>query len=411
MKNKVLGQSLFQWQKDFFDLYFQHPKNSIFVIKSGRQRAKTHTLQNLIMYETINNKNHDIIVITPTYNLCRKFFKDLSNVLEPIPNLVKSANSSYLEITLYNKSTISLKSVESGNSLRGLNCQTLIFDEGAFINLDTALECFNFVNVSQGNIVISSTPKFRDENTDLFAKYWCMAERGEKNVYSIDFTTYDTRALLSDERKEMYRKQLPKNIYLNEIEGQFLSNESELFNLENVLFNGAIPDNNMIMGVDWSSGTNNDNTAISIFNSSKQMVALHTFNDKDANATIQYIINILKEGNIKKCIVETNSIGKPMLDFLRKQISLNHIRVQIIEFQTTNSSKREIMEQLILEVQNRTITLLENFQLKNEFMTLVQKRTPSGLVTYSAIDGYHDDIPMSVCLALYGFKQGNYCIR
>ena len=106
--------------------------------------------------------------------------------------------------------------------------------------------------------------------------------------------------LLTPEKKEFYKRTLPKNIYLNEIEGQFLSNESELFNLENVLFNGAIPDNNMIMGVDWSSGTNNDNTAISIFNSSKQMVALHTFNDKDANATIQYIINILKEGSIKK---------------------------------------------------------------------------------------------------------------
>ena len=100
-----------------------------------------------------------------------------------------------------------------------------------------------------------------------------------------------------------------------------------------------------------------------------------------------------------------------MLDFLRKQISQNHIRVQIIEFQTSNNSKREIFEQLILEVQNKSITLLDNFQLKNEFMTLVQKRTPSGLVTYSAIDGYHDDVPMSVSLALYGFSKGNYFIK
>ena len=412
MINKVLGQSLFQWQKDFFELYFKHPKNSIFVIKSGRQRAKTHTLQNLIMYETINNKNHNVIVITPTYNLCRKFFKDLSNVLEPIPNLVKSANSSYLEITLYNKSTISLKSAESGNSLRGLNCQTLIFDEGAFIPIETALECLNFVNVSQGNVIIASTPKFRDENTDLFAKYWCMAERSEKNVYSIDFTTYDTRALLSDERKEMYRKQLPYNIYMNEIEGQFLTLSNNLWNIEPILKNNVAIGDYLVGGVDFATGVNNDETAISLFNKDKQMYQVIHFNDKDSNDTVDFIINLLKSLPIKKLVIETNSIGKTFFDLLKKKVSQNNIRCSLIPFVTTNDSKRNIIESMQCEIQNQTITLLDDFNLKTEFSAFEMKSTPSGKITYgNSSNSIHDDLVISTALALYCFKSGSYNIK
>lgn len=410
MNNKIVGANLYPHQQALINLYDKHPKGSIICIKSCRQSGKSFTINQLILKECINNKKFRVVVICPSYQLCKQLFGEVESMIVDIPKLTTSINKSNFEITFFNKSTVQWKSIESGNRLRGDHCSLLVIEEAAFCDKATAEECFAYTNVQNSDVLLISTPKFKDEN-DLFYCYYSKALRGEPNCYHLNFTDYDLSMLLTPEKKEFYKRTLPKNIYLNEIEGQFLSNESELFNLENVLYNGAIPDNQMVMGIDWCSGTNNDNTAISIFNSFKQMVALHTFNDKDANATIQYIIDILKEGSIKKCIVETNSIGKPMLDFLRKQISSNHIRVQIIEFQTSNSSKREIMEQLILEIQNKTITLLDNFQLKNEFMTLVQKRTPSGLVTYSAIDGYHDDVPMSVCLALYGLKSGSYCIR
>lgn len=35
------------------------------------------------------------------------------------------------------------------------------------------------------------------------------------------------------------------------------------------------------MGIDWGTGTNEDDTAIAVFNEAREMVALHHWNDKD----------------------------------------------------------------------------------------------------------------------------------
>lgn len=409
--NKVQGETLYQWQKDFFDLYFKHPKNSIFVIKSGRQRAKTHTLQNLIMNESINKKNYHIIVICPTYNLCRKFFKDLTDLLLPIPKLVKNANSSFLEIELYNKSVITLRSAESGNALRGLNCHLLIFDEGAFISMETALQCLNFVNVHQGNVVIASTPTIKDEENNLFAKYWFMAQRGEKNVYSIDFCSYDTSALLSPERKEMYRKQLPYNIFQNEIEGNFLEMSNNLWNIQPILRNNVPKTDWFVGGIDWATNEKQDETSFTIFNSDKQMYQLYHFNDKSPTETVDFIVNILKQLPIKKLVIEKNSIGTIFLDLLKKKISQNNIRTNIIPFVTTNESKRKIIENMQLEIMNQTISLLNDNELILQFSSYEMQTTKSGLITYNGANGYHDDLVVSTGLALSAFSSGSYNIR
>mgnify|MGYP005612818273 FL=1 len=124
--NKVLGGKLFKWQEDFFKLYLSHPKNSIITVKSARQRGKTHTLINLLLYECINKDNFTAIVIVPTYNIARKQYKDIMKMVETIPNLIISANSSYLEIEFYNKSVIRYKSAESRDNLRGDTANLLI---------------------------------------------------------------------------------------------------------------------------------------------------------------------------------------------------------------------------------------------------------------------------------------------
>ena len=410
MMNKVVGGSLFKWQEDFFKLYLSHPKNSIITVKSARQRGKTHTLINLLLYECINKDNFTAIVIVPTYQIARKQYKDIMKMIESVPNLVENANSSYLEIEFYNKSIIRYKSAESRDNLRGDTCNLLIFDEAAFIRLETALECFNFVNTTNGNIVITSTPKFKTD-TCLFYKYWSAVDRKEKNCYRIDFCRYDTSALLSEERMEMYRKSLPTNIYRNEVLGEFLELSNALWDITPVLKNNVVKTDNMVAGLDFSTGNNQDETAIAIFNNQKEMYQLYHFSDKTPTDTVDFVVNILKQLPIKKLIVETNSIGNIYLDLLKKKISQNGIRVQIIPFTTTNDSKRRIIENTQLEIQNQTITLLDEYDLKLEFASYEMQTTKTGKITYNGASGIHDDIIMATALALSGFTVGNYNIR
>lgn len=412
IKKKIIkGQKLYSWQRAVIDCYDSHPKSSIITILSPRQRGKTHTIINLVMREVINNPRFTAVIVCPTYQLCRKIYKELDNNLSPIPKLVKSANSSYLEFELYNKSQIKLKSAESRASLRGDTANLLIIDEGAFVNLDTALETFNYTNTTNGNIIIASTPTFESDD-NLFYKYYKAALDGEPNCYLVNFCDFDTSALMPTDRIELYRKTMPFNIFKNEILGQFLTTQSSLWDIGKVLRNDVLDDGELCAGIDFATGVNNDETAIAIFNKQKQMVYLHHFNDKDSIQTVDYIINLLKSLNIKKICLETNSIGKVYLDMLKKQLSVNHLRVQIIEMITTNQSKRDYIQNMQLEIQNGTCTLLDEFQLKLEFVGFQMKTTPSGLITYgNSTDAIHDDIVIACALGIWCFRAGRLNIR
>lgn len=410
-KIKINGQKLFEWQRDFFKLYDAHPKSSIITIKSPRQRAKTHTIINLVLRETINHPNYTAIIVAPSYQICRKQFKEFEKCLSPIPKLVKNSNLSFFEIEFTNGSVIKLKSAESKANLRGDTADLLIFDEAAFISLDTALECFSYTNTTSGNIILASTPTFESED-NLFYKYFKAAMDGEKGCYLIDFCDYDTTALMPLDRIELYRKTMPFNIFKNEILGQFLTTQSSLWDIGKVLRNDVLDDGELCAGIDFATGVNNDETAIAIFNKQKQMVYLHHFNDKDSIQTVDYIINLLKSLNIKKICLETNSIGKVYLDILKRQLSNNRLRVQIIEMVTTNSSKRDYIQNLQLEIQNGTCTLLDDFQLKLEFVGFQMKTTPSGLITYgNSTDSIHDDIVIASALGIWCFRASRLNIR
>lgn len=408
---KIKTKPLYAWQQKVIDVHKQHPKNSIILIKSGRQRGKSYTIIILALYECINNHNQTCIIICPSYNLARKQFNDFSKAIKQLP-ITQSLNSSYLEIILTNGSVIKFKSAESKDNLRGETADLLIFDEGAFINLDTAMECFNYTNTTNGNIIIASTPKFKDDN-NLFYKYYKEAIEGRNNCYLIDFNEYDTTSMLSVERMEMYKNTMPFNIYCNEILGEFLQEKSNVFgDFGKVIKNPIHNEFNVVGGIDFSTGVNNDETAITLFNSYKEMTNLFHFNDKNTSETIDFIVNVIKEYNVNKLTIEINSIGKVFFDLLRNEISKQHLNCQLIQFTTTNKSKREIVQNLQINIQNETISLLDDTILKLQLANFEIKSTPSGLITYgNSSDTIHDDIIMSICLALHSLRSNNYAVR
>jgi hypothetical protein len=64
------------------------------------------------------------------------------------------------------------------------------------------------------------------------------------------------------------------------------------------------------------------------------------------------------------------------------------------------------------EIQNQTITLLDDFNLKTEFSAFEMKSTSSGKITYgNSSNSIHDDLVISTALALYCFKTGSYNIK
>ena len=85
----------------------------------------------------------------------------------------------------------------------------------------------------------------------------------------------------------------------------------------------------------------------------------------------------------------------------------------ITKFNTTNSSKREIIEYMIKRIGEESVKFINDSEFYSQLSAYQMEITQSGQITYN---GYlkHDDLIMSSAFALYGIKKlektGNYSV-
>ena len=123
---------------------------------------------------------------------------------------------------------------------------------------------------------------------------------------------------------------------------------------------------------------------------------------------ISDIINSTK--NLKNAYIESNSIGSPMINEIRKLVNNKNL---IQEFNTSNKTKNEILSAVSVDIAKKEIYFDEyDTQLYSQFSTFTAKYTKSGNVQLEALPGYKDDRIMSLGIARYakevGLVLGNY---
>jgi hypothetical protein len=143
-------------------------------------------------------------------------------------------------------------------------------------------------------------------------------------------------------------------------------------------------------------GLVNDKTVVIIFNENSEMIYKDSFTGLDVTQTKDRIVNILKQFNLVKCLIEGNGIGKPLFQLL-KPILGN----KIDEFITTNTSKNDIINNLIAAFSTQTIRILQDDELINELNSFIFKFSPTGKIQYEARTGFHDDTVMATAIAWY----------
>lgn len=402
------------YQQAVLDGLTAHWKDSIHVIKAVRQCGKSMMLENMLIKYSLNHKNQNSVLISPTFKQGEKILNSITKQLGGTP-VFKKSNSSLGTVEFINGSTIQFLSAAQGNNLRGETVTEhgiLAIDEAAYIPDDIYYIASPFTNVHRPPTVIVSTPRFR---TGFFYDFFRDGKDDHPNVYSYDFTEWENPYITPD-KLEMYRRRMPLNLYRADYLGEWMEATSDLFgDFSKVLSNTVSHGTRHTAGLDWgtgkAAGQNSDSTALSIFNEHRQQVRIYNWNDLDETQTIKAVLGAVREYDIRKMVVETNSIGAVYLGLLKKAIAESGLPCVVVEFNTTNDSKRRIIEQFVVEVQNRTVQLLDDPEQKVQLASYQMERTPSGKVTYNAAKGYHDDIIMATAFALHGMRSAQYAVR
>lgn len=414
MSNKHLielkGPKLFKWQSDVLMSLQQHWSGTVHTIKSKRQVGKSVLLENILLKTAIERKSTDSFVVSPTNAQAAKIYAELLKAIRTTP-VYRSHNASALIITFANSSRILFKSAEQRDNLRGYTVTGILcIDEAAYISDDVIADILPWVDANQAPVIFTSTPIGRQ---GLFYKFFTEGQNDNCTKYfCYDWAKYDTSSLLTDERKEFYRRTLPKQKYITDILGEFLDGDSSVFGEYGEVMSNNINrlNNSIYFGIDWGSGVGGDETVISIMNSERQMVDIVHFNDKDETQTINEIIRLARLYHPLKITVETNSIGRVFFGLLDKALKNNHLPIQLKGFNTSNETKERIINELQVAIQNRDIILKDDANLQTQLSMYEMKVSSTGKRVYNAKSGYHDDMIIATAICLHSIRSGNYSL-
>ena len=409
--NKVRGAKLIGWQNDLVREFLSLKKDERLVIKKCRQVGCSFTFAQILFYVAINRPKSTSIYITTTNSAARKFFTDMGEFCKE--SSLVSMNGSLLEMTFWNGSIIYFKSSES--QLRGISCKRggiMVVDECAFLKSDIWTSILPFTTVSKANTLIASTPWTK---RGMYYTFYERALSGDPGYHLIDTRDYDLSYFISEDQREEYRKILSPQAFRTEIDGEFMDSTSGVFGDYQSIYAEPEDKDPVWCGIDFSVSVGGDDTVLTGFNKSKQQCLLYYDNSiADPVQRAEKLADIINSyPSIKKVICETNSMGSTFISIMRRKLKRPNI---LEEFTTTNSTKKDIIENLVSLIGQKEITLLDDPKQDYEFAIFQLVELKNGNYSYAAdtkVQNSKDDIVMATAFAAKCFSgsSGTYMLR
>ena len=409
--NKVRGAKLIGWQNDLVREFLSLKKDERLVIKKCRQVGCSFTFAQILFYVAINRPKSTSIYITTTNSAARKFFTDMGEFCKE--SSLVSLNSSLLEMTFWNGSIIYFKSSES--QLRGISCKRggiMVVDECAFLKSDIWTSILPFTTVSKANTLIASTPWTK---RGMYYTFYERALSGDPGYHLIDTRDYDLSYFISEDQREEYRKILSPQACRTEIDGEFMDSTSGVFGDYQSIYAEPEDKDPVYCGIDFSVSVGGDDTVLTGFNKSKQQCLLYYDNSiADPVQRAEKLADIINSyPSIKKVVCETNSMGSTFISILRRKLKRPNI---LEEFTTTNSTKKDIIENLVSLIGQKEITLMDDPKQDYEFAIFQLVELKNGNYSYAAdtkVQNSKDDIVMATAFAAKCFSgsSGTYLLR
>lgn len=354
-------------------------------------------------------KGKTIIWGAPTYDQVRIGFSETIKAA----NGVADFNLTRMEAVFPNNGRIIYRSLDKANNARGYTADGVVMDEAAYIDKDAWGQVLRPMLIDTGGWSWAiGTPAGRNwyweehmkaaDDPDSMA--WQVPTLGVKITDSglvREPHTYENPDISFEEMQKVF-KAMPRQVFEQEILGQFIDLSGGVFRRvqEAATLKPQEPQagRQYIAGVDVASSV--DYTVVTVMDvETRSMVYMDRFNRVDYPVLISRLESVYKRYNLSSMIVESNSIGRPVIDELVAR-GLN-----IIPFLTTSATKQGIIQNLQSAFENGQILVLDDPVLIGELLSFESKRNASGSFSYSAPDGMHDDSVLSLAIAWHGVSD------
>ena len=294
--------------------------------------------------------------------------------------------------------------LEDANAGRSRKYRRVAVDEGGLVPglLDIWTEAIRPTLADlEGDAAIGGTPKGRNA---FWTMYQWGLDDGRSDWKSWQLPTSANPYIKPSEIAAM-RDDLSERSYRQEIEAAFLEGTGEVFRFIREAVTSRVSTIEpplYVAGIDW--GREHDYTVIIVMDArSKAVVHCDRWTGIPYAQQIGRILPVFERYPPEIVVAEQNSMGGPIVERLFYEHGL-----PVRPFTTTYQSKAKIIDALALAFERRAIGIPDLPWLIGELEAYsVRKTSGTGLPTYGAPDGFHDDGVIALALGWQGVLWAN----
>jgi len=359
------------------------------VLACGRRWGKTRLAAALAMEQILTVPDARVWWVAPTYQISEVGWREMVNLARQIEECEVRRGERSIRC---DDATITVRSADDPQHLRGEGLDMLIMDEAAYCSPDTWSEVLRPALMDrQGKALFLSTPRGKNW-------FYALTQSRDPDLAWWQFPT-SANPFIQASEIEQARRVMPAGRFAQEVMGDFVDFEGRVFPELTRFSQRGVPNEagRYVFGIDW--GRSVDFTQIAILDRVTDCMAELLTLHGDYQKQKLDVIAACKRWNPELVVAEQNSIGQVLIDELSRE------NIPLAPFTTSNASKMQFIDGLTLGLERNELTLLDDDELRSQFSNYCCELLPSGLARYSAPEGLHDDIVIAVALAWWGVQR------
>lgn len=374
------------------DAFFSEAKYA--TIRSCRRSFKTWGLTYWLIERLLDDDTENGLWVDTTQSNIDKYVDRYFRPALGDAWTATNYNSQKKILTLPNKKQLDFGSAERPENLEGFEYDLVGMNEGGIILKKPGLwdnSIFPMTKRDNNQTRIVGTTKGKNKFHELVSRF-----------EDHHFTVYDC-PYYTPEQIEHIKKTIPADVFRQEYMAEFLDGAGSVFrNISQCIrkeeFKEPKAGGRYLIGVDLAK--HQDFTVICVADmETKHVGYIDRFNQIDWGFQKQRIVNIHKKFNNARVVIDSTGVGDAIYDDLR------NAGINVEGFKFTSSTKKELVQNLSVAIDNTTLTFLNDPTLVNELEIFGYDVSPSGNIRYNAPEGLHDDCVMALGLVNHGLKS------
>ena len=385
---------LLEWPMHEGQLEFYNSKARFRILACGRRWGKTKAGAMAAVLTSLSAPPNSVgFCVAPTFWHTQKQWVEF--MLYCPKEFIKDVHRGEHSITLVDNRKVWFRSADNPDSLRSEGLDWLWMDEGGQIKEEAwTLALRPALMDKKGIAWFTGTPK----GHNWYFMLWTRGQdETEKDYKSWQYSSRENPYIDPTEIED-FARDMPEMAYRQEILAEFLEDVGAVFRGVDAIVKGSLekPAQNVSYVVGADLAKHEDYTVVFVIRvADNHVVHYDRWSKYDWVYQRRRLADICTRYNNARLLIDSTGVGDPVFD------ELHRMGVSVDGYKFTNASKKDLVENLAMQIENQTFSYPNIPTLLNELKLFGYETMPSGIVKYHAPAGYHDDCVIALALAVW----------